>query len=200
MSYSSDQLSAFVQAESDAQLMGYWLIASSVLAFYDTVLTFSQEVQFIWAGKFRGTAILYVTARFSMLLSQILAQSSEFLQLSAKPGVAGRTMLIERPMSALLALRCFLEIRARNTQPDATSGSPTTDLASFTSFKEAVWKISQGIIEDLGDPEDGNQGTNDGSVSTQTLRPAASEAEIKQALPTVDLLEFPWAAGSLDRI
>ncbi|KAF8530248.1 hypothetical protein BU17DRAFT_60011 [Hysterangium stoloniferum] len=95
----------------------------------------------------------------------------------------GLLSLIERPVSALLALLFFLDLCDRNAHPNATS--QTRDQAIISSFNAAARNISDAIIEDLGDPED-------------ALR--RSEAERKELSPTVDLVEFPWAAGNLEQL
>jgi len=72
MSSNTTQLSSFIQQQSDWQLYNYVVIAGAVIGVYDTFLTISQEVRFVWTGTFRGITILYVVARFSVFLSQIL--------------------------------------------------------------------------------------------------------------------------------
>jgi hypothetical protein len=105
-------------------------------------------------------------------------------------------------VSSLLILRFFLDLREWNAHPNGTS--QTRDLGPCSSFKAAVRKISNAIIEDLGDPEHealfASQATSSGSVSGQALRATASEAENTGSFPTVDLVEFPWATGGLDHI
>jgi len=66
------QIPSSVQAASDKRLLSYWIVASSVIAIYDTMLTFPQEVRFVWMGKLRAMTVLYVTARLSILLYQNL--------------------------------------------------------------------------------------------------------------------------------
>ncbi|KAF8527133.1 hypothetical protein BU17DRAFT_61768 [Hysterangium stoloniferum] len=92
MSYSAAQIASFVQAESDSQLVNYWIIAGSVIALYDTILTFPQEVQFIWMGKLWGVALLYVAARFSMLIYQAVFPIFALTPLGAKAKRVFRTV------------------------------------------------------------------------------------------------------------
>ncbi|KAF8518655.1 hypothetical protein BU17DRAFT_66286 [Hysterangium stoloniferum] len=116
------------------------------------------------------------------------------------PGLMGLTTTIERPVSVILVLRFFLDLREQNVHPNGTS--QTKDEAPCSSLKAAAWKFSNAIIEDLGDPEDeqfvGSQVTGSGTVSERVLRPTASDAENKDSSAAVDLVEFPWAAGRLE--
>jgi len=83
--------------------------------------------------------------------------------------IKGLTSLIERPVSALLVLRFFLDLRDRNAHPNGTS--QTRDLATFSSFKAAARNISDAVVEDLRDPEDdacvASQAICDGSVASR---------------------------------
>jgi len=342
MSDTSTEISSFIQLESDIQLIYYWTIAGSAIALYDTILTFPQEVQFIWMGKFRGMTLLYVAARLSMLLSQILFPIYNFTQLwengcsmfwkffvfsyfimvfsfsgillarvyaimhsrrflfsclaiiflahcvsngiiitlqecnsafpaeiainigngltllydaaifgltvyhtwtlvklsrslpemssgtslaslilkqgvlrfliiffcvlqafitdnLVRPSIKGITTVIERPVSALLVLRFFLDLREQNAHPNGTS--QTKELTHCSSFKAAARKISNGIIEDLGDPEDealfASQAPSSGRVSREVLRHTASEGERHDSSPWGNVLEFSWVARGL---
>jgi len=116
-----------------------------------------------------------------------------------RPNIKGLTTAIERPVSSILVLRFFLDLREWNAHPNGTS--QTQDLPTCSSWKAAVRTLSNAIIEDLGDPEDealfASQATSPGSVSRQVLRPTASDAENDDSFPTVNLEEFPWAAGRL---
>ncbi|KAF8523964.1 hypothetical protein BU17DRAFT_63599 [Hysterangium stoloniferum] len=283
MSYNTSQLASYVQAESDnsSQLSFYWIIAGSVIAFYDTILTFPQEVRFIWTEKFRGMTLLYMTARLSMLLYQALYATwalagfwaktitllencdptfptltainiADGLALLYDTAVFGvtvyytwtlvklrwslmtsdtslgclilkqddhnqqplqlklirllRTLISRRftfvsSVSTLLVLRFFLDLREQNAHPNGTS--QTGELAPpYSSFKAAVRKFSNGIIEDLGDPEDealfASQAMSSRKVFGQVLRPSATEAENNDSSTAVNLEEFPGTAGRLD--
>ncbi|KAF8527142.1 hypothetical protein BU17DRAFT_61775 [Hysterangium stoloniferum] len=309
MSYSAAQIASFVQAESDSQLVNYWIIAGSVIALYDTILTFPQEVQFIWMGKLWGVALLYVAARFSMLIYQAGFPIFALTPLGAKtkrvfrtvegfflkldnhvifiwrnffdtclchhaftavsvimlgdlislslcfergifgatvyriwtlvklrrslpemtsgpslaslilkqgvlrffiiiswtlqivmtdyPGIGGLTGNIENPVSVILFLRFFLDLRQLNAHPNGTS--QTKHLEPCPSFKAAARRILNTIIEDLGDPEDEALFASQArSVSAQVLGPLAGN----DSSPAVNLEEFPWAgvAGILDNV
>jgi len=116
-----------------------------------------------------------------------------------RPNIRGLTTAIERPVSSILVLRFFLDLREWNAHPNGTL--QTKDLSPRSSWKAVARKLSNSIIEHLGDPEDealfASQGTSPGSVSRQVLRPTASDAENNDSFPTVNLEEYPWAAGSL---
>ncbi|KAF8510639.1 hypothetical protein BU17DRAFT_69974 [Hysterangium stoloniferum] len=242
----------------------------TIIAIYDTVLTFPQEVRFIWTGKLRGITLLYVTARLSMLLYQILfpivvltplwekvvlsnaliaeissgaifgvtwyhtwtlvklrksfpdmtsrkSLSSLILQqgvlrfmiitywilqiiITDNPTVRGLSTLTQRPISILLVLRFFLDLRERNAHLIGTSHS--WDVGPYSSFKAVAGKISNRIIEDLGDLEDEvlftSPATSSWAVSGQVLHPSNSKAENNDSTPAVDLGEFPWAGGRLE--
>jgi len=116
-----------------------------------------------------------------------------------RPSVKGLTTPIEKPVSFILVLRFLLDLREWNAHPNGTS--ETKDLSPCSSWKAAARKLSNAIIEDLGDPEDealfARQATSPGSVSRQVLRPTASDAENDDSFPIVNLEEFPWAAGRL---
>jgi len=132
---------------------------------------------------------------FCWTLQIIITNSSKLV----RPNIKGLTTVIERPISVILVLRFFLDLRQWNTHPNGTS--QTRDLTPCSSWKAVARKFSNSIIEHLGDPEDealfASQATNPGSVSRQVLRPTASDAENNNLYPTVNLEEFPWAAGRL---
>jgi len=116
-----------------------------------------------------------------------------------RPNIRGLTVAVEKPVSVILVLRFFLDLREWNAHPNGTS--QTKDLSPCSSWKAVAWKLSHAIIEDLGDPEDeamfASQATSPGSVSRQVLRATASDAENNDLFPTVNLEEFPWATGRL---
>jgi len=100
-----------------------------------------------------------------------------------RPSIKGLTTAIGRPVSLILILRFFLDLREWNAHQCGTS--QTRDLAPCSSFMAAARKLSNSIIEDLGDPEDEALFTShatSGIASRQVVRPTA----------------FPWPPGRSD--
>lgn len=67
----------FTPDEMISQISQYYLeayitLAALVLAAYDTILTFSQEVCCIWQRKFTGVTLLYVVIRYGTILNIVL--------------------------------------------------------------------------------------------------------------------------------
>ncbi|KAF8512465.1 hypothetical protein BU17DRAFT_69231 [Hysterangium stoloniferum] len=133
----------------------------------------------------------------SLILKQVQGIITDKL---VQPGLAGLTTTIERPVSVILVLRFFLDLREQNAYQNGTFH--TRDEEPCSSFKAAAGKFSNAIIEDLGDPEDeqfvGSQVTGSGSVLGRVLRPTASDAANKDSSAAVDFVDFPWVARILE--
>ncbi|KAF8574282.1 hypothetical protein K439DRAFT_1624438 [Ramaria rubella] len=72
---SQAELAALIQEQSDIIAQHY--VAVTALA-YDTLLTFSSEVRFIWHKKFRLGTILYLLAHYPALLQTLLGIYLDF--------------------------------------------------------------------------------------------------------------------------
>ncbi|KAF8509354.1 hypothetical protein BU17DRAFT_70455 [Hysterangium stoloniferum] len=109
------------------------------------------------------------------------------------------TVPVGRSVSTLLILRLFLDLRERLAHPNGIFQTREPELLS--SFKAAIWNISNAVIEDLGDPENddlfASQTTSDESASRQAL-PATTEADNNDSPSTVNPVEFLSVTGDLD--
>ncbi|TFY69726.1 hypothetical protein EVG20_g3023 [Dentipellis fragilis] len=65
-----DSLSSMVP--DDANIMVFPPVASLALLTYDTILTFDQEVEYIWSRKLNAPQILYFISRYSPYIDTIL--------------------------------------------------------------------------------------------------------------------------------
>jgi len=70
MSETSPQ--AIIQGAIDFQVQNYFLVSSVALLAYDTLLTISAEVKFIWTSKVRWGTILYASTRYCTILGLVV--------------------------------------------------------------------------------------------------------------------------------
>jgi len=71
MGFSDDVLTPAQEAAFD-YLWNYFSFIAPVIMFYDTILTFSTEVEVIWKRKFKVAAFLYVLVRYSLVIYMVL--------------------------------------------------------------------------------------------------------------------------------
>ncbi|KAF8518265.1 hypothetical protein BU17DRAFT_66507 [Hysterangium stoloniferum] len=201
---------------SSELILGFSFGAVSVLMLGDfialslgfgRVLNINNGSTLLYDGAIFGVTVYYTWTLVKLRLSITEVISGTSLgYLILKQGIITDNVLRDHSpvssVSMILILRFFLDLRERNAHPNGTS--QTRDLEPCSSFRAAMRKFSNAIIEDLGDPEDGSlfasQTTHSGTVSGQALRPSAGEAENNDSTPAVNLEEFPWAAGRLDHI
>ncbi|KAL4251418.1 hypothetical protein ABKN59_005594 [Abortiporus biennis] len=62
------------------QIENYCILASSVLLFFDTILTFPKEVQRIWRRRFTGATFIYALTRYVNVVERITLVVSLFIQ------------------------------------------------------------------------------------------------------------------------
>ncbi|KAF8513668.1 hypothetical protein BU17DRAFT_68715 [Hysterangium stoloniferum] len=134
-----------------------------------------------------GMILLYDVAIFGMLdvpgVIRFIIIVSWVIQviITDNPSLAGLTAGIERPMPTQMA--------------HLKQG--TTYLVLHLRRPHANSQFSNAIIEDLGDPEDeqffSRQATSSGTVSGRVLS-LASDAEINDSSPAVNIEEFPGVA------
>ncbi|KAI0783711.1 hypothetical protein C8Q75DRAFT_833280 [Abortiporus biennis] len=62
------------------QIENYCILASSVLLFFDTILTFPKEVQRIWRRRFTGATFIYALTRYVNVAERITLVVSLFVQ------------------------------------------------------------------------------------------------------------------------
>ena len=79
------------------------------------------------------------------------------------------------------------------------------DLESVSTFKAVIQRISNAVIEDLGDPENEALFTSQAtshtpSVTALVSQPMVGEVETSELTPEITIEEFPWITGDFNRV
>ncbi|KAI0074310.1 hypothetical protein K474DRAFT_1677218 [Panus rudis PR-1116 ss-1] len=86
MSDSSDQEIPLGFTEADYYrfyLENYCILATSVLLFYDVLLTIPTELQRIWSRKFSGATLVYLLTRYALFCDRVVLTASLFLRITS---------------------------------------------------------------------------------------------------------------------
>ena len=79
------------------------------------------------------------------------------------------------------------------------------DLESVSSFKAVIQRISNGIIEDLGDPQNEALFTSQATSHTPSVtggvsQPVVGRVENSELTPEINMEEFPWITGDINGV
>ncbi|KAI0074320.1 hypothetical protein K474DRAFT_1774105 [Panus rudis PR-1116 ss-1] len=128
MSDSSDQTDSSGITAADYNRLyieNFCILASSVLLFYDCILTFPTEVQRIWKRKFSGATIIYVLTRYAAVVERVVLTVSLFLQATEDKVRACFSHLSIQLMRRFAQFICVAILRLDDTLTDlsyATAG------------------------------------------------------------------------------
>ncbi|KIJ54460.1 hypothetical protein M422DRAFT_774773 [Sphaerobolus stellatus SS14] len=89
MDYTDAALLVYSKDAANARIVQYSCIAGAVLLIYDTLLTLSEEIKFVWMRRIRISAALYLMGRYAIILALIFsfALSQEMILLKACNGL-----------------------------------------------------------------------------------------------------------------
>ncbi|KAF4612707.1 hypothetical protein D9613_011759 [Agrocybe pediades] len=77
----------------------FWCFSALIAQVWDALISFSDEVEYLWRGKFTRIKALYCVARYLLLISQIIGQISFF-------GFENRLSSVQKICSMIYLFKC----------------------------------------------------------------------------------------------
>ncbi|TFK86460.1 hypothetical protein K466DRAFT_600296 [Polyporus arcularius HHB13444] len=140
----SDEAAELVAYYSSHQTNSYCNLASSVLFFYECVITFTDEVNLFWSQKLTGASALFFLNRWAIILYGAFTLVTGFMQSTISPEVTSSLGPTSFVMKAHLTRRASLVIGllqyfpwagTQHLPPDVTLANHKDTLLVFSALR-----------------------------------------------------------------